>query len=255
LNTINYWVGVEDLLEDFGFYPEVRAVPAFDDTYIRSVLWLEHLDAMVAEGVGRRFNLIGHSQGGLDARYLTSILDSEHRIVTVTTISTPHFGTSIADLFTGAVALGPGDGAIIDALVSGTAELFGSSGSSLTAQLEQMNIQNMEQFNDDTPNLTGVQYFSWAGKSCRYFQFGCQSSMEGETVSSYFLLSHGYIETWEGDNDGLVSVRSAKWGEFLGVLPADHMDEVGHRFDLSTQPFDASSFYLSEARRLAELGF
>ena len=78
--------------------------------------------------------------------------------------------------------------------------------------------------------------------------------MEGETVSSYFLLSHGYIEAIEGDNDGLVSVNSAEWGEFLGVLPADHMDEVGHRFDLSAQPFKADEFYLSEARRLSELG-
>jgi triacylglycerol lipase len=161
----------------------------------------------------------------------------------------------VADLFTGAVDLGPGDGAIIDALVSGAAELFGSSGSSLTDQLEQLSVQSMEQFNENTPDVTGVEYFSWAGKSCRYFQFGCQSSMQGETVSSYFLLSHGYLEALEGDNDGLVSVSSAQWGEFLGILPADHMDEVGHRFDLSSQPFEADVFYLSEARRLSELGF
>ena len=41
---------------------------------------------------------------------------------------------------------------------------------------------------------------------------------------------------------------------FLVFFPADHIDEVGHRFDLSTQPFDAAEFYLSEARRLSGLG-
>ena len=73
-------------------------------------------------------------------------------------------------------------------------------------------------------------------------------------MSSYFLLTHSYIEGVEGDNDGLVSVESAKWGEFLGVLPADHIDQVGHRFDLSNQPFEAAEFYLSEAQRLSALG-
>jgi len=33
------------------------------------------------------------------------------------------------------------------------------------------------------------------------------------------------------------------------------MDEVGHKFDLSNQPFRAAEFYLEEARRLALGGF
>ena len=28
-------------------------------------------------------------------------------------------------------------------------------------------------------------------------------------------------------NDGLVPVESAKWGTFLGCVPADHLDEIG----------------------------
>ena len=28
-------------------------------------------------------------------------------------------------------------------------------------------------------------------------------------------------------NDGLVTVQSARWGTFLGCVPADHLDEVG----------------------------
>ena len=28
-------------------------------------------------------------------------------------------------------------------------------------------------------------------------------------------------------NDGLVAVPSARWGRFLGCVPADHFDEVG----------------------------
>ena len=31
-------------------------------------------------------------------------------------------------------------------------------------------------------------------------------------------------------NDGLVPVPSARHGRFLGCIPADHMDEIGHLF-------------------------
>ena len=34
-------------------------------------------------------------------------------------------------------------------------------------------------------------------------------------------------------NDGLVPVESAKWGTFLGCIPADHLDEIGQIGGLS----------------------
>jgi triacylglycerol esterase/lipase EstA (alpha/beta hydrolase family) len=254
LSTLDYWVGVEELLTNQGYLAHIDGVSAFDDTYTRAVMWQSHIQTLVDNGVGRRFNLIGHSQGGLDARYFASVLDDEERIASITTIATPHYGSAVADLFSSAIDLSPADGAVLDALVSGAAELFGTSGASLSNQLAQMSPDNMRDFNQSTPDVQGVQYFSWAGKSCRYLQWSCQSAMDGETVSSYFLLTHSYIEAIEGDNDGLVSVTSAQWGEYLGVLPADHIDQVGHRFDLSNQPFEAAEFYLSEAQRLSELG-
>ena len=254
LNVLDYWKGVEELLIPTGFNVQIHAVAAFDDTYTRSVMWMEHFDAMRSAGVGRRFNLIGHSQGGLDARYFTSILDTESQIASITTVATPHHGSSIAGLFDNAIDLSPADGAVLDALVSGAAELFGSTGDSLSNQLSQMTPESMVAFNQSAPDVSGVQYFSWAGRSCRYLQLQCQADMSGETVSSYLLLSHGYVENREGSNDGLVSVESARWGNFLGVLPADHLDEVGYRYDLSNQPFDSAQFYLSEARRLSQLG-
>ena len=54
--------------------------------------------------------------------------------------------------------------------------------------------------------------------------------------------------------DGLVSVQSAQWGEFLGTIPADHMDEIGQIADVSNPSFDVAEFFLAEVRRLAALG-
>lgn len=254
LSVFDYWVGVEELLLSQGYASNIYGVSAFDSTPVRADQWSQHLDALHMETGARQVNLIAHSQGGLDARYYATLLDLSNSVASITTIATPHTGTSVAGLLSGVVELGPTDGQIVDALVSGAAELFGTTGDSFSEQLAQMTPENMAIFNEDIPDVPGVQYYSWAGKSCRYLQWSCQAEMDGETVSSYFLLSHAYLESQEGDNDGLVSVSSAEWGTFLGVLPADHIDEVGHRFDLSTQPFDAAEFYLSEARRLADLG-
>ena len=42
-------------------------------------------------------HLFAHSMGGLDSRYMISQLDMADRVLTLTTIGTPHRGTSFAD--------------------------------------------------------------------------------------------------------------------------------------------------------------
>ncbi len=49
----------------------------------------------------------------------------------------------------------------------------------------------------------------------------------------------------------MVPVESAQWGEFLGELPAAHMDEVGQIADVINLSFDHLEFYRGEAARLA----
>jgi triacylglycerol esterase/lipase EstA (alpha/beta hydrolase family) len=254
LNVVNYWVGVESLLTEQGFHVEVHNVSAFDTTEVRTQMWMSIIEELLDSGVARKFNLIGHSQGGLDARYIASVHDQIGFVESITTVGTPHHGTAVADLLNGTIELSPFNGTVIDAFFDMATQIFGTTGENFSAQMEQMSMDTMNAFNQDILNVEEVTYYSWAGKSCRYIQFGCQSEMDGETVSSYFLLSHTYLEGIEGDNDGLVSVQSAQWGEYLGEIPADHMDEVGHRLDLSSQPFDAASFYLEEARRLSVQG-
>jgi len=48
---------------------------------------------------GEKINLLGHSMGGLDIRYFTSVFDKGERVASVTTIGTPNKGTAIADHF------------------------------------------------------------------------------------------------------------------------------------------------------------
>ena len=47
---------------------------------------------------GRPVHLIGHSLGGLDSRFLISKLGMADRVLSLTTIGTPHHGTPLADI-------------------------------------------------------------------------------------------------------------------------------------------------------------
>jgi triacylglycerol lipase len=67
--------------------------------------------------------------------------------------------------------------------------------------------------------------------------------MDAVLITTAGIAAHGLeLRT----NDGLVTVESAKWGDFHGCIPADHLDEVGELNDnppLAITQFDYLQFY------------
>lgn len=95
------------------------------------------------------------TQGGLDCRYLTTHLTQRpFRVLSVTTISTPHRGSSFADHFLSTVgpARMPSVLGLLDLLPNG-----GGDGKAF----EFLTVDNMRHFNEQTPDVEGVRYFSW----------------------------------------------------------------------------------------------
>jgi len=73
----------------------------------------------------------------------------------------------------------------------------------------------MARFNEETPDDPNVKYFS----------YGAQFE---PTWSNVFRIPWGVVYEHEGANDGLVSVASAKWGEYKATLQnVNHLDLVG----------------------------
>ena len=254
LSTLDYWFGLDRAFGETTFAYVTPAVDALAGTAPRTAQWRDHLDGLKAAGFGRRFNLIAHSQGGIDGRLLIATLDPNAEVASLTTVSTPHHGTPIADLADGVLDLTPFDGWLIDASLDAIAGLVGLSGPSLSDQMHDMTRAQMAVFNEAVPDRADVRYWSWAGVSCGAIDLGCRRSHGGEVVELVFEASLLLVSITEGDNDGLVGVESAHWGEFLGQINADHMDEVGQIADLFNPAFDAGGFYLTEARRLAAAG-
>jgi triacylglycerol lipase len=200
-------------------YPEALfpRVALADSIGVRANQLAEQIAAAFPSG---RIDIIAHSMGGLDARYLLSrnLCGLATRVATLSTISTPHRGSPVADLLAGPTPLGTQRlvyEIVKDALarqgyaIGGLASL--TTGAAMT-------------FNQQCPDAPGVTYLAYAGCGPR-----CYALRAGGWV-----IERAASTTDERLNDGLVSVASAQWpGTQLAEppWPADHLAEIGYDLD------------------------
>lgn len=156
---------------------------------------------------GRSVNIIAHSMGGLDCRYLISHLQPKNvNVLSLVTVATPHYGSTFADyLFE---EIGEERLPSVYKLVEGVGMETGAF-----AQLTQKYMR--DEFNPKTPDDPNVRYFSY-GAMVDHLPF-----------LSPFRHSRKTIQKLEGPNDGLVSVASSQWGEYKGtLLGVNHLDLI-----------------------------
>lgn len=93
----SYWIGIKEALEAIGVEVLIGRVPASAGIEERAKVLCEQIEKAYP---GREVNLIGHSMGGLDARFLVSRLKpTTFKVKSITTVSTPHRGSSFGDYF------------------------------------------------------------------------------------------------------------------------------------------------------------
>ncbi len=176
---------------------------------------------VLAQQIKERFptgeiHIIAHSMGGLDSRFLLSnnLLGLADRIVSLSTVSTPHRGSPVADLVLGLI---PG----IDARpVRAVLDRFSSVES---GALDDLTATAAVRFNQENPDLPHVRYLSY---------FGCGHISLALLATYEFIKSRGRTDD-EKTNDGVVSLNSARWPTELvePPWPADHLAQIGHNLD------------------------
>jgi triacylglycerol lipase len=122
------------------------------------------------------------------------------------TIATPHGGSPYANWVVRKSSL-PGR----------AMNLAGRLGLDLGA-IHDLTTEACARFNEDIPDHPTVKYFSIS--ACH----------PGKKMPPWALHSHKIIQKSEGDNDGLVSVASARHGHHLGTWQADHWQTINRRF-------------------------
>jgi triacylglycerol lipase len=191
----------------------------------------EQLRDQVRRWTDEPVNIIAHSMGGLDARFLISRLGMADRVRSLTTVSTPHRGTYLADWF------------ILN--YRQRLPLL------LTLEALGVNVDGFADcrpaacaaFNERTPDAPGVRYFSYTAAAAP------------PRITPPLRRGWSLLTPLEGPNDGLVSVRSARWGEEVGRIGVDHFAQTPDGlFIRPGENFDTLGFYGRLIEDLARRG-
>lgn len=228
----DYWYRIPGALRSGGATVFVTDVSQFQDAELRGEMLLAQVEEIVAATGSGKVNLIGHSMGGFDARYVASVRPG--LVASVTTIGSPHQGAELATFLRDNIR----EDGVSERALSFFAERLGDvigllSGSrrpqDAVAALESLSARGAAAFNARHPQglpevwcgegpsrVNGVRYYSWSGT---------------RTLTNPFDVSDGLLAltslVYTEPNDGLVGRCSSHLGQVIrDDYPQNHLDEV-----------------------------
>jgi triacylglycerol lipase len=230
-DQLHYFKGIKSHLEFHGFEVHHTSVDFAGGVAKRASQLSQQIKQIIRVSGASKVHIIAHSMGGLDARRMIVDIEGMDEVIdSLTTIGTPHLGTSVADF-----ALSRGGRLIIDGFRS---------------------VINLDGFIDLTTdvcmNFNERAKHNEINNNVRYQTYAC--SERRELVILPLQLAWDIVHQREGDNDGLVSVKSQLWQQELTendgnrkniqqrlfAVPADHLNEVGWWDPQETNPFSGA---------------
>ena len=187
-----------------------------------------------------KVNLIAHSKGGVDCRYMITHLDMAKHVVSLTTLSTPHYGSGLSEKL---LKMPRFMAKSIAFFTDRFYRICGDRQPDILQLGKDLTPEAMEQFNRDTPNIPSVYYQSYS------------SSITGK--NPLVFIPYNISRHCEQDStDGMVSVSSSQWGNYQGNLgdDLDHYKMVGV-YGTKKQLADVGEFYLHIIAQLQAMGF
>ncbi len=246
LKYFNYWGRIAKELVKNGatvYYGHQQAFGTIEQNAdiirdkIEEILACEHCD---------KVNIIAHSKGGLDARYVISGLHMEDKVASLTTISTPHQGSELLNILS---KLPDGIYHFVSSMLDKTFHKFGDPEPDCYHASKQLSPCFCQEFNQKYPDAPQVYYQSYA-------------SYMKNAFSDRLLLFPNIMMCLAGapKNDGLVSIDSARWGNFKGIFKSGSGRGISHgdMIDLKREDykgFDILETYINIVAELKKMGY
>ncbi len=258
---LDYFNGVRILLSQMGYRVYAPEIAPFNSPMDRAQDWLHEIERIRRETGAEKVHLVGHSQGGLDARVLIAPTNGAAQdtpngplmglgygphVASLTTIGTPHCGQVLVDQLEES---DPREREAMEGLldfISIAARIFTCDPQDAVAAVKAMSREYMgEYFNPIIQEPSEVLCYAIAGDP------GSRKLVNPLMRSSYESLLEMGPEEGGGPNDGFVTLESALFGnipeayvadegeslryteeprpswQVLGVVSADHIAEVG----------------------------
>ncbi len=209
----NYWGTIPDYLKEHGAPVFTANQDAFTSNVDNAIKLKYRVFEVLEKSKKDKVNIIGHSKGGIEARYMISRLEMANHVSSLTTLSSPHHGSGIADIILGRIKIGR----IATArLVNIYARLVGDKRPDSLRATISVSSEGMKSFNKDVIDHPKVYYQSYAGHINKNYP-----NIMWRTLARL-------LYTVDGKNDGLVSIQSAKWGNYRGLIQSEDCDSVSH---------------------------
>jgi triacylglycerol lipase len=209
-------------------YAVIRTqVPGVDSIATRAAALEPQIDKFISDNQLAHVHVIAHSMGGLDARYLISTMHYD-KVESLTTMSTPHRGSPIAD-----AALGLSD-QLPDQAVAALSDALGFTAdpAALHRALVDLSEAQAPAFNAANPDSPAVRYYSYAGYATvdgvtnpNASDLCGATTPDPSSLPTPLDATAAIIASDElRPHDGVVPIDSSKWTGFSGCIPTDHLD-------------------------------
>lgn len=247
--AVKYWGGMDDYLRDQGAKVLTPGKTALEDVPVRAAQERDKIRYWMAANGFQKVNIIAHSQGAIDNRYMIANLGMRDKVAVLTTLNGVNHGTPIADIGTGLIPswLEP----FADSLVNFLGDLiYGDGQQDVMASLESLTIDSAGLWQAVAPAVSGVDYFS----------YGSAMSLPDPVQHPIMFIPHPI--TWAGGlaygvggaNDGVVPLSSQKFGTWKGgpatrwyTTGVDHVQAINFEWTGELW-YDVEAYYLKMAK-------
>lgn len=239
---LNYWGRIPAALENQGatlFYGHQDSWGRIE--YNAGVL-KDNLNQILTATNCAKVNIIAHSKGGLEARYMISSLNMADKVASLTTIATPHHGSKTIDLL---CRLPECLYRLAAFFINLFFKMIGDRVPDFFTASRQLTTEHLKTLNESNPDAPFVYYQSYA------------AVMKNPFSDLLLFWPNLFVSLIEGENDGLVTPESASWTNFRGISHADEVD--ARRMNFSKRSCkngitDIREFYIDVVSQLKQMG-
>jgi triacylglycerol lipase len=272
IDLLDYWYDLDSALADCGGASvHVAHVSPSNSTEYRGEQLLAQIQLVLAQTGARKVNLIGHSMGGLDARYVMAVRPD--LVASVTTIGSPHKGGEVFQALASGVTpeLSPlnwmADG--VSAAVRLVWGLLGAPAGDVdtTRTLQALHPGNAARWNErytaglpptacgeGAASWNGIPLFSWTGDSAAPWTTSLNPLIAMDAMMNGLFAAIDALS--REPTDGLISVCSTHFGDVLrDDYDWNHVDEVNLLWGLTADfEVDPRTEFRKHANRLKNRG-
>lgn len=233
---------IEKALKDEGFIVYTSLTDGFGSIENNASQLKRQIIRILEENKVDKVNLIAHSKGGLDSKYMIKNLDMEKYIASLTTLSTPHKGSKLADKL---LTLPKWIIKILAFWINLFYRICKDENPDCVLVAKQLSVVNNVE--EETFNFESNIY-------CQSYSTTLKKSKDDFIMGIPLIFSKRFEKDF---SDGMVAKKSAQFANYKGDCLEDsvsHSEIVG--FSLSkNKRKKIEEFYIELCKELKELGF